>query len=104
MEAVPMSDQTLTCIDCGEGFTFSEDEQQKFQSRGWGPPIRCLPCRLRKRQERECRQESSGSKGTAEAHPRQPPKMWKPKEKRKGGRSAPESRGKRRRKGRKFRW
>jgi CxxC-x17-CxxC domain-containing protein len=46
-------DKTLQCVDCGNGFTFSADEQELFQSRGFtNEPKRCLQCRQSRRSER----------------------------------------------------
>ena len=43
-------DKTLTCSDCGATFTFSADEQELFQSRGYtNEPKRCLECRQARR-------------------------------------------------------
>jgi len=39
-------DKTLECSDCGNEFTFSADEQELFQSRGYtNEPKRCTECR-----------------------------------------------------------
>ena len=41
-----MNDQTLTCRDCGQAFTFSRGEQEFFASRGFtSAPSRCPDCR-----------------------------------------------------------
>ena len=52
-------DKTLECSDCGNTFTFSVEEQEHFQSRGYtNVPKRCLECR----QARKARQnENSGN-------------------------------------------
>ena len=43
-------DKTLTCADCGESFTFTADEQEFFQSKGYtNEPKRCLSCRRNRR-------------------------------------------------------
>ena len=35
-------DKTLTCSDCSKSFTFSAEEQEQFQSRGYtNEPKRC---------------------------------------------------------------
>ena len=39
-------DKTLTCSDCAKSFTFSAEEQEQFQSRGYtNEPKRCPECR-----------------------------------------------------------
>ena len=46
-------DKSLTCADCGASFTFSADEQELFQTRGYvNEPKRCPSCRQAKRAER----------------------------------------------------
>ncbi|MDD5337817.1 MAG: zinc-ribbon domain containing protein [Dehalococcoidales bacterium] len=40
------TDKTLTCSDCNTTFTFSAEEQEQFQSRGYtNEPKRCPECR-----------------------------------------------------------
>lgn len=59
-----MSDKTLTCAECGEEFTFSDDEQQFFNERGFQEPKRCKPCReKRKRERRGSRGFGGGGRG-----------------------------------------
>jgi CxxC-x17-CxxC domain-containing protein len=46
-------DKTLTCSDCNNTFTFSAEEQQQFQSRGYtNEPKRCPTCRQTRKAER----------------------------------------------------
>jgi CxxC-x17-CxxC domain-containing protein len=46
-------DKTLTCSDCGNSFTFSAEEQEQFQSRGYtNEPKRCTECRQARKAER----------------------------------------------------
>ena len=47
------ADKTLTCRDCGTQFTFTEGEQQFYQSKGlMNEPTRCPDCRAaRKRSQ-----------------------------------------------------
>ncbi len=46
-------DKTIQCSDCGNEFTFSAEEQELFQSRGYtNEPKRCLPCRQARKSER----------------------------------------------------
>ena len=45
-----LEDRTLQCVDCGAEFTFSADEQELFQTRGYqNEPKRCVSCRQAKR-------------------------------------------------------
>ena len=46
-------DKTLECSDCGKEFTFSADEQELFQSRGYtNEPKRCTECREARKSSR----------------------------------------------------
>ncbi|MFC1934739.1 CxxC-x17-CxxC domain-containing protein [Chloroflexota bacterium] len=46
-------DKTLECSDCGNTFTFSADEQEQFQLRGYtNEPKRCPGCRQARKSER----------------------------------------------------
>ncbi len=45
-------DKSLTCADCGAAFTFSADEQELFQQRGYvNEPKRCPTCRQARRSD-----------------------------------------------------
>ncbi|MDO9334392.1 MAG: zinc-ribbon domain containing protein [Dehalococcoidales bacterium] len=57
-------DKSLTCADCGATFTFSADEQELFQTRGYlNEPKRCPTCRQAKRTARNGSSDSSSSFG-----------------------------------------
>jgi len=46
-------DKSLECSDCGATFTFSAEEQELFQSRGYtNEPKRCPSCRQARKSER----------------------------------------------------
>ena len=46
-------DKTLTCSDCGATFTFSAEDQEFFQSKGYtNEPKRCPECRQTRKTER----------------------------------------------------
>lgn len=46
-------DKTLTCSDCGLGFTFGSGEQEFFASKGFvNEPGRCPDCRAARKQNR----------------------------------------------------
>jgi CxxC-x17-CxxC domain-containing protein len=47
-----MADLTLTCSDCGSEFTFTESEQEFFQSKGFSNPSRCPDCRAARKAAR----------------------------------------------------
>jgi CxxC-x17-CxxC domain-containing protein len=55
-------DKTLQCSDCGATFTFSAEEQEFFQSKGYtNEPKRCPSCREARKAERY----GSGSYGSS---------------------------------------
>jgi CxxC-x17-CxxC domain-containing protein len=46
-------DKTLTCADCGATFTFSAEDQEFFQSKGYtNEPKRCPECRQARKSQR----------------------------------------------------
>ncbi|MBN1693547.1 MAG: zinc-ribbon domain containing protein [Dehalococcoidales bacterium] len=61
-------DKTLTCSDCGNSFTFSAEEQEQFQQRGYtNEPKRCPECRQARKSERYG--SSYGSMGHRQMYP-----------------------------------
>jgi CxxC-x17-CxxC domain-containing protein len=49
-------DKQLTCADCGTNFTFSADEQEFFQTKGYtNEPKRCPTCRQARKSDRNSR-------------------------------------------------
>ena len=50
-----MEDKTLNCVECGEDFPFSADEQQFYEERGFTEPKRCKPCRQKMKAARSDR-------------------------------------------------
>ena len=46
-------EKTIQCSDCGVDFTFTVEEQEFFQTKGYtNEPKRCLPCRQARKAER----------------------------------------------------
>ncbi|MHB8105568.1 MAG: zinc-ribbon domain containing protein [Dehalococcoidales bacterium] len=46
-------DKSLTCSDCGATFTFSAEDQEFFQTKGYtNEPKRCPECRQARKTER----------------------------------------------------
>jgi CxxC-x17-CxxC domain-containing protein len=43
------ADRTLTCVQCGNDFTFSADDPQYHAERGYQDPKRCPTCRAERR-------------------------------------------------------
>ncbi|HWO94679.1 MAG TPA: zinc-ribbon domain containing protein, partial [Dehalococcoidia bacterium] len=60
---MPFVDRTLTCQNCGSSFTFTAEDQEFFEQKGFTEPRRCMPCRQQRRAERG---ESSYSPRTSE--------------------------------------
>jgi CxxC-x17-CxxC domain-containing protein len=58
-----MADQTLTCTDCGAEFTFTESEQEFYQSKGFSTPGRCPSCRAARKAARNAGGYSGSSYG-----------------------------------------
>jgi CxxC-x17-CxxC domain-containing protein len=58
-----MSDQTLTCRDCGQEFVFTESEQSFYQERGFSTPQRCASCRAARKAQNNSGGGSSYSSG-----------------------------------------
>lgn len=57
------SDKSITCLDCGQSFVFTADEQERYQQRGFlNEPKRCAPCRAARKEQR------GGSRVSAERH------------------------------------
>jgi CxxC-x17-CxxC domain-containing protein len=55
-----MADQTLTCRDCSQPFTFTSGEQDFYSARGYSEPSRCPDCRAQRKAEREAGGGGSG--------------------------------------------
>jgi CxxC-x17-CxxC domain-containing protein len=54
-------DKTIQCADCGTEFTFSAEEQELFQTRGYtNEPKRCPSCRQARKAERYGRDNNYG--------------------------------------------
>jgi CxxC-x17-CxxC domain-containing protein len=55
---VALQEKSIVCFDCGASFTFSVEEQEAFQAKGYtNSPKRCPACR----QTRKERQLKSGN-------------------------------------------
>jgi len=55
-----MSDQNLTCVDCGKQFEFTESEQEFYRSKGFSTPGRCPDCRAARKAARNSGSSFSG--------------------------------------------
>jgi CxxC-x17-CxxC domain-containing protein len=65
-------DKTLTCSDCGAAFTFSVQDQEFFQSKGYtNEPKRCPSCRQIKKTQQSGSSGGYGNRGYGSSSPRQ---------------------------------
>ena len=65
-------DKTLECSDCNNSFTFSAEEPEQFQSKGYtNEPKRCPECRQARKAERYGSGGSSYGNGSYSSAPRQ---------------------------------
>ena len=49
---VAFEDKTLQCIDCGESFPHTAEDQERYAGRGFtNDPKRCRPCREKRKEE-----------------------------------------------------
>ena len=64
-------DRTLTCVECGQPFTFSADDQAYHAEKGYtNEPKRCPDCRQAKRAQRNTGGFGGGNdRGPREMHP-----------------------------------
>ena len=57
------TDKSLQCADCGATFTFSSQDQEFFQTKGYtNDPKRCPSCRNARKSERNGSNSSYGSR------------------------------------------
>jgi hypothetical protein len=47
---ITQQDWVLVCVDCGQQFVFTTEEQAFYQSKQLSIPKRCKPCRKARRQ------------------------------------------------------
>ena len=47
-----MSDRQIACTACGSEFTFTAEEQEFYQGKGFQDPRKCKPCRAAAKQQR----------------------------------------------------
>ncbi len=43
------TNQTIQCKDCGAEFTWTAEEQEFYQEKGFNAPLRCKDCRAKAR-------------------------------------------------------
>ena len=47
------TDTTLTCRDCGKDFTWTAEEQDFYEQKGFSQPQRCKECRMKAKTARQ---------------------------------------------------
>lgn len=58
---MPFQEKIITCADCGQQFTHSVADQQRYAQRGLtNDPKRCKPCREKRRQQQGAKAANSG--------------------------------------------
>ncbi len=62
-------DQTLTCRDCNETFTWTASEQQFFAEKGFSAPVRCQACRKAKKEQRDGGDRGQGGRSSDDKRP-----------------------------------
>jgi CxxC-x17-CxxC domain-containing protein len=63
---VSFTDKTLNCSDCAKDFTFTAEEQEQFQQRGYtNEPKRCPECRQARKADKF--NGNSGDRGNSYA-------------------------------------
>src|SRR5258708_25683425 len=68
-EHMPFTDQTLSCRDCQQAFTFTAGEQEFYESRGMtNAPSRCPECRAAHKQSNRVQRAFSGGVGGRVPH------------------------------------
>lgn len=54
-----MPDKTLTCVECGKEFIFTEGEQKFYEEKGFQEPHRCKECRQKAKERRAARSKQN---------------------------------------------
>jgi CxxC-x17-CxxC domain-containing protein len=57
------TDRDLTCVDCGQSFTFTARDQEFYAQRSFSEPRRCQSCRAAKKAQRDSAGGGSSSYG-----------------------------------------
>lgn len=48
-----MQTTEITCTSCGVDFSFTQEEREFYESKGFQPPKKCKPCRTAAKQSRD---------------------------------------------------
>jgi CxxC-x17-CxxC domain-containing protein len=62
-----VKDQSIQCKDCGAQFTWTAEEQDFYQQKGFSAPVRCKDCRVKARASFNDRHGSNG--GQRQSYP-----------------------------------
>ncbi|GMU84150.1 MAG: hypothetical protein AMXMBFR47_40200 [Planctomycetota bacterium] len=69
------TDKTIVCADCGQEFTHSVEDQQRYASRGFtNDPKRCRPCRESRRTDGGGGAGGGGGGGASPGNEARPPR------------------------------
>lgn len=64
-----LQDQTIQCKDCGKDFTWTADEQEFYQQKGFSAPLRCKDCRVKARANFNGGNGGGGDRGQRQSFP-----------------------------------
>ena len=70
------TERMLTCVECGNEFAFSAEDQQFHASRGYQDPKRCSSCRAQRRASRGGGDYGSSSYGSGGGYDRPQRQMF----------------------------
>ncbi|HZE87424.1 MAG TPA: zinc-ribbon domain containing protein [Methylomirabilota bacterium] len=62
-------DQTIQCKDCGNQFTWTAEEQEFYQQKGFNAPVRCKDCRAKARAAHNGGGQGGGFGGQRQSFP-----------------------------------
>lgn len=60
-------DQQIQCMECGQTFVFSSEDQDYHAQKGYSAPKRCMVCREKRRQDKSSHRERQMYKVTCDA-------------------------------------
>ncbi len=62
-------DKSLHCMECGNTFAFSAEEQEEFVGKGYfNDPKRCAPCRQMRKERRSATEPYGGARPRRQMH------------------------------------
>jgi len=64
--------ESIDCSDCGTSFSFTAEQRKEFEERGYQSPKRCMECRMKRRRQKELKNNSRKKKGRSQQRGRNP--------------------------------